>query len=212
MHIQVGQGGTGVAHSSSDSYNSQPGGRSISTYGSKEINCVGGRQGIGGGVGGQGAPHFKQNYNGTNSPDGDNYGNYNQAWITSSLGGHTRGAGGHGRGRRRGVDGEGGTRRDDDDDDDDALGERGGRGDEERASVRRGRGRDRVCGGIKSDRAAVVRASGDARGEKAREERAFRRVEFWFLGVRRQALQDGGDSQIHEEWTERAHECVERGR
>ena len=96
--IQVGQGGTGVAHSSSDSYNSQPGGRSIFTYGSKEINCVGGRQGIGGGVGGQGAPHFKQNYNGTNSPDGDNYGNYNQAWITSSLGGHTRGAGGHGRG------------------------------------------------------------------------------------------------------------------
>jgi hypothetical protein len=95
--IVVGSGGSATNHSSSDSYNSQPGGRSIFTYGSKEINCLGGRQGIGGGVGGQGGPHWKTNVNNTSSPDGDSYGEYNNTWV-NTTGGHNRGAGGSGRG------------------------------------------------------------------------------------------------------------------
>ena len=96
--IVVGSGGQGVSHSSSDSYNSQPGGRSSFTYGSTVIESVGGRQGTGGGVGGQGAPHWKNNYNSTQSPDGDSYPTYSDSWISTSNGGHTRGAGGHARG------------------------------------------------------------------------------------------------------------------
>ncbi len=95
--IIIGSGGTATNHSSSDSYNSRPGGKSSFTYGGTLIECVGGRQGIGGGVGGQGAPHWKDFHNGTTSVDNDNYGYYSDTWHNSS-GGHTRGAGGHGRG------------------------------------------------------------------------------------------------------------------
>lgn len=95
--IVVGTGGQRTSHSSSDSYNSKPGGKSSFTYGSDVIECLGGRQGIGGGVGGQGAPHWQDFYNSTYSQDGDNYGFYSSTWH-SSTGGHTRGAGGHGRG------------------------------------------------------------------------------------------------------------------
>lgn len=94
--VVVGTGGTRASGQSSDSYNGQPGGKSSFSYGSNIIECVGGRQGISGGVGGFGAPHWFGNYNGTNSPDGDNYGNYNQSFF-NTTGGHTRGAGGHGR-------------------------------------------------------------------------------------------------------------------
>jgi len=94
--IVVGSGGTRSSGTSSDSYSGQPGGRSSFTYGSSAIECVGGRQGICGGVGGQGAPHWYQWYNSTASPDGDSYGEYDDTFRTAT-GGHTRGSGGHGR-------------------------------------------------------------------------------------------------------------------
>jgi hypothetical protein len=93
--VIVGSGGSRANGSSSDSYNGQPGGRSSFSYGGSSVECVGGRQGVCGGVGGQGGPHWQGNYNGSQSPDGDNYGEYNEAWHNSN--GHTRGAGGHGR-------------------------------------------------------------------------------------------------------------------
>tara|TARA_B100001057_G_scaffold121556_1_gene120313 strand:- start:1152 stop:2015 length:864 start_codon:yes stop_codon:yes gene_type:complete len=95
--IIIGSGGQRTSHSSSDSYNSYPGGKSSFTYSSNVIECVGGRQGIGGGVGGMGGPHWQDYYNSRTSPDGDNYGYYSSGWW-STTGGHTRGAGGHGRG------------------------------------------------------------------------------------------------------------------
>jgi len=93
--VVVGSGGNRAAGQSSDSYNGQPGGKSSFTYGSDTIECVGGRQGISGGVGGHGAPHWFQWYNNTASPDGDSYGEYNTAFHNDT--GHTRGAGGNAR-------------------------------------------------------------------------------------------------------------------
>lgn len=94
--VVIGSGGPHYPGSSSDAYSSQPGGRSKFTYGGNVIECLGGRQGINGGVGGQGGPHWQDAYNGSTSPEGDNYGYYSNTWH-NATGGHTRGAGGHGR-------------------------------------------------------------------------------------------------------------------
>jgi len=94
--IVVGAGGGYVNTSSSDAYNSWMGGQSSFTYGSNAIVCQGGRQGSNGGVNGAGGPHWYATAAQNSTQSGYSYGAYSQSFH-NSTGGHTRGAGGHGR-------------------------------------------------------------------------------------------------------------------